>query len=162
MRVLLERGRPAEILLVEDNDNDIELTKIGFTESKFVVNLHCVKDGEECIAFLKREGEYENAPMPDIILLDLNMPKMDGREVLSFLAQDELLRKIPVTVLTTSKSEADILQSYNLHCSSYIVKPVDFEQFSKVIQSLSDYWFTLVALPSDFPIIKQKEEQEIT
>lgn len=146
---LIQSGRPAEILLVEDNKNDIELTKIGFEQAKFSVNLHSVLNGEECMTFLRKEQHYANVPTPDIILLDLNMPKMDGREVLTELANDEMLKSIPVIVLTTSHSEIDVLNSYNLHCRSYIVKPVGFEQFTKVIKCLSDYWFTLVVLPTN-------------
>ncbi|MBS0288612.1 MAG: response regulator [Proteobacteria bacterium] len=148
MNSTLQSGRPAEILLVEDNENDIELTKIGFEQSRLAANLHCVLNGEECMAFLRKESPYVNVPTPDIILLDLNMPKMDGREVLEEVSKDDSLKRIPIIVLTTSKSEFDVLTSYDLHCNSYIIKPVGFEQFSKVIRSLSDYWFTLVVLPS--------------
>lgn len=140
-------GRPAEILLVEDNDNDVELTKIGFRRSKFRVNLHHVQDGEECLAFLRKEGKYAGVPTPDIVLLDLNMPRMDGREVLAEISKDEGLKQLPIVVLTTSGADEDILASYRLRCSSYIVKPIDFDQFAKVVQGIADYWFTLVVLP---------------
>ncbi len=140
--------RPAQILLVEDNENDVELTKIGFQRARFAVNLHHVPNGEECMAFLRREGKYADAPMPDLILLDLNMPRMDGREVLQEITADDTLKHLPVVVLTTSDAEKDVLMSYRLRCNSYIVKPVGFENFSKAIQSLGDYWFTLVVLPS--------------
>lgn len=149
MSSVLARGRAAEILLVEDNDNDVELTKIGFRRAKFAVNLHHVANGEKCMAFLRREGEFGSAPTPDLILLDLNMPRMDGREVLEAVNGDERLRHLPIVVLTTSDAEKDVLMSYRLRCSSYIVKPVDFDNFAKVIQSLADYWFTLVVLPPD-------------
>jgi CheY-like chemotaxis protein len=143
----LVRGRPAEVLLVEDNDNDAELTKIGFKKAKFAVNMHHVPNGEECMAFLHKEGKYSAVPTPDLILLDLNMPRMNGREVLQQVSGDESLKHLPIVILTTSNAEKDVLMSYKLHCNSYIVKPVDFENFSKVIQSLTDYWFTLVVLP---------------
>ncbi|WKE64731.1 response regulator [Gallaecimonas kandeliae] len=147
MNDMLNRGRPAEILLVEDNDNDVELTKIGFQRTRLAVNLHHVPDGEECMAFLRRQGQYAEVPTPDLILLDLNMPRMNGREVLQAISEDPELRHLPVVVLTTSDAEKDVLTSYRLRCSSYIVKPVDFENFAKVVQSLTDYWFTLVVLP---------------
>jgi CheY-like chemotaxis protein len=144
---LLARGRPAEVLLVEDNDDDAELTKIAFKQAKFAVNLHHVLNGEECMAFLRKEGKYAAAPTPDLVLLDLNMPGMDGREVLHGVARDERLKHLPIVILTTSNAEEDVMTSYKLGSNSYVVKPVDFENFSKVIQSLTDYWFTLVVLP---------------
>ena len=147
MRNLLRSGRPAEILLVEDNENDVELTRLGFERAQFAVNLHHVPDGEECMAFLRKEGPYAERPNPDLVLLDLNMPRMDGREVLAEVSKDEKLRHLPIVVLTTSDSEWDILTSYRFRCSSYIVKPVDFASFSRVVETLSDYWFALVVLP---------------
>lgn len=141
------RGRPAEVLLVEDNDNDVELTRLGFKHAKFAVNLHHVADGEECMAFLRKEGQYANAPIPDVVLLDLNMPRMDGYEVLEEINHDEGLSSLPVLVMTSSDADTDIIKSYKLHCSSYIVKPVGFDNFAKAIQSITDYWFTLVVLP---------------
>ena len=146
--MIASEGRPAEVLLVEDNDNDVYITRKGFDEAKLTLNLHHVSNGEECMEFLRKEGRFTNVPTPDLILLDLNMPVMDGREVLSEIVKDEQLRKLPVVVLTTSHGEQDILDMYNLRCSSYIVKPVDFSQFQRVIQQLSDYWFTVVVLPS--------------
>jgi two-component system response regulator len=140
-------SRPAEILLVEDNDNDVELTRMAFVKSKLLVNLHHAKDGEECMAFLRQQGKYADAPAPDIILLDLNMPRMDGREVLKEISEDLSLRHLPVVILTTSAEESEILKMYELRCSSYIVKPVNFDQFMRVIQSLADYWLTVVVLP---------------
>lgn len=149
MSNVMAHGRPAEVLLVEDNDDDVELTKIGFKRAKFAVNLRNVRNGEECMAFLRKEGKYADAPTPDLILLDLNMPRMDGREVLEEVTHDEHLNHLPIVVLTTSDAHKDVLMSYKLRCNSYIVKPIDFQNFSKVIQSLADYWFTLVVLPSE-------------
>jgi CheY-like chemotaxis protein len=145
----LLNGRPAEVLLVEDNDNDAELTRLGFENAKFLTRLHHVWNGEECMAFLRKEGKYTAAPTPDLILLDLNMPRMNGHEVLREVASDERLKHLPIVVLTTSDADADVLKAYELSCKSYIVKPVGFENFAKVIQSLTDYWFTLVILPSN-------------
>ena len=145
----LNSSRPAEILLVEDNENDVLLTRQGFKRAKLMVNLHHVRDGEECMAFLRRQGDYADAPTPDLILLDLNMPRMDGREVLAELMADDYLRHLPVVILTTSSEEQEILSMYKLRVSSYIVKPVDFEQFLRVIRMISDYWFTVVILPPD-------------
>jgi two-component system response regulator len=147
MNTPLTTSRPAEILLVEDNDNDVELTRVGFKKSKLAVNLHHAKDGEECMAFIRKEGKFADAPTPDIILLDLNMPRMDGREVLAAISKDESLRHLPVVILTTSQEEQEILKMYQLRCSSYIVKPVDLNQFIRAIQSFSDYWLTVVVLP---------------
>jgi chemotaxis family two-component system response regulator Rcp1 len=143
----LMHTRPAEILLVEDNDNDAELTRIAFRRAKLAVNLQHVTNGEECMALLRHEGRYASARTPDLILLDLNMPRMDGREVLAELEKDERLRHLPVVVLTSSKGEADVLASYKLKCSSYLVKPISFDGFAQMIQALHDYWFTLVVLP---------------
>jgi CheY-like chemotaxis protein len=144
----LANGRPAEILLVEDNDDDVELTRQGFQRAKLLVNLHRVEDGEKCLAFLRKQGEYQNAPTPDLILLDLNMPKMGGREVLAEMIKDDHLKGLPVVILTTSEQEQEILKMYNMRCSSYIVKPVDFEQFLKVVRAIAEYWFTVVVLPN--------------
>lgn len=143
------RGRPAEVLLVEDNDNDVELTKVSFRRSKFSVNLHHVPNGEECMAFLEKQGKYVGVPTPDLVLLDLNMPRMDGREVLEALGRDDRFKHLPVVVLTTSEADKDVLMAYKLQCRSYIVKPVNFEGFAKAINSIVDYWFTLVVLPSE-------------
>jgi len=144
----LANGRPAEILLAEDNDNDVELTRQGFKRAKLLVNLHWVKDGEECLAFLRKQGEYIHAPTPDLILLDLNMPKINGREVLAEIMKDESLKSLPVVVLSTSEEGEEILKMYKMRCNSYIVKPVDFEQFLTVVRSIADYWFTVVVLPT--------------
>jgi two-component system, chemotaxis family, response regulator Rcp1 len=145
----LARSRPAEVLLVEDNENDALLTRKGFERAKLMVNLHHVRDGEECMRFLRKQAEYADAPTPDMVLLDLNMPKMDGYEVLSQIVQDECLRHLPEVILTTSAEEREILDMYRLRCSSYIVKPVDFYQFLGAIRMIGDYWFTVVVLPTD-------------
>ena len=144
----LEGIRPAEVLVVEDNADDVELMRISFQRSYFAVHLHHVTNGEDCMAFLRREGEWAQAPRPDLVLLDLNMPRMDGREVLEQVVQDPKLRNIPIVVLTTSNDEPDVVAAYDLRCSSYIVKPVDFEKFVRVVRGIADYWFTLVVLPS--------------
>ena len=141
-------GRPANVLLVEDNRDDVELTRLGFLRAKLHVNLHHVPSGEECMAFLRKEGEHAEAPRPDLVLLDINMPRMSGIEVLRETDRDETLRDIPMVVLTSSSADEDILKCYKLRCSSYLVKPITFESFTKLIQSLGDYWFTLVVLPS--------------
>jgi two-component system, chemotaxis family, response regulator Rcp1 len=144
---VLVRGRPAVILLAEDNDNDVELTKLGFQRARFAVDLHHVPNGEECLAFLRKQGPYANAPAPDIILLDLNMPRMDGIEVMREMSEDESLQHFVTVVLTSSKADEDVMRSYKLRCNSYLVKPINFEAFAKMIESLGDYWFTLVTLP---------------
>jgi two-component system response regulator len=148
MNSTLNGSRPAEILLVEDNENDVFLTREGFSRAKLAVNLHHVENGEKCMNFLRRSGSYASAPVPDLILLDLNMPVMNGREVLEEIVNDESLRRLPVVILTTSAADRDVLDLYKLRCSSYITKPVDFTQFQKLIQEFTDYWFTVVVLPS--------------
>lgn len=135
------------ILLVEDNPGDAELTMEALADSKIEVDLHVVEDGLKAIAFLRREGDYVQAPQPDLILLDLNLPGRDGREVLADIKGDEELCVIPIVVLTTSKAEEDILKSYSLHANCYISKPVDFAQFSKVVHSIDQFWFRVVKLP---------------
>jgi two-component system, chemotaxis family, response regulator Rcp1 len=140
--------RAAEILLVEDNENDVELTRIGFKKSKLLLNLHHAKDGVDCMNFLRQQGEYAAAPRPDLILLDLNMPRMNGHEVMAEIVADKALRDLPVIVLTTSTDEEEIRRMYGLRCSSYIAKPIDFLKFMGVVQSLVDYWFTVVSLPA--------------
>ncbi len=137
-----------EILLVEDNPADIELTRQGFLEAKVNHNLHVARDGKEALSFLHREGKFADATRPDLILLDLNMPKMDGREVLRKIKTDDQLKTIPVVILTTSDATEDILKAYSLHANSYMTKPMDFDQFvTEVSKGVSDYWFTLVKLP---------------
>ena len=138
---------PIEILLVEDNPADVRLTQEALKEEKLRNNLHVVRDGVDALAYLRREGKYEKAVRPDLILLDLNLPKKDGREVLTEIKNDEKLKTIPVVVLTISNAEADILKSYNLHANCYIQKPLDLIQFSKVVKSIQDFWLTIVKLP---------------
>jgi two-component system, chemotaxis family, response regulator Rcp1 len=149
-------GRPAEILLAEDNENDVELTRQGFKRAKLLVNLHHVRDGEECLAFLHKQGKYSNAPTPDLLLLDLNMPKIGGREVLAQMVADERLNSLPVVILTTSEEHEEVLKMYKMRCSSYIVKPVDFDQFLRVVRAIAEYWFTIVVLPTGVPAEKAK------
>src|SRR6267143_4112938 len=140
-------SRPVEILLVEDNLGDARLTREALKEGKVYTNLHWVKDGVEALDFLYRRGAYKDAPKPDIILLDLNLPKKDGREVLQEIKADERLMRIPVVILTTSKAEEDGLKTYTLHANGYVTKPVDLEQFIKVVQSIDNFWLTVVTLP---------------
>ena len=136
-----------EILLVEDNPGDHRLTQEALREGKVYNNLHWVQDGVEALEFLKRRGKYADSPRPDIILLDLNLPKKDGRQVLSEIKGDEELRSIPVVVLTTSKAEEDVLRSYDLHANCYVTKPVDLDKFIVVVQSIDRFWLTVVTLP---------------
>jgi chemotaxis family two-component system response regulator Rcp1 len=138
---------PIEILLVEDNLGDVRLTKEALKEGKVYNNLHWAKDGVEALEFLRREGPHKDAPRPDIILLDLNLPKKDGREVLSIIKNDQQLKHIPVVVLTTSKAEEDVLRSYELHANCYVTKPVDLDKFIVVVQSIDRFWLTVVTLP---------------
>jgi two-component system, chemotaxis family, response regulator Rcp1 len=140
-------SQAVEILLVEDSPTDVLLAKEALECSKIVNHLHTVSDGVEAMAFLRREGKYEHAPRPGLILLDLNLPKKDGREVLAQIKTDDKLKRIPVVVLTTSKSEADVLKAYGLHANCYIVKPVDFEKFAGVVLSIEHFWFAVVTLP---------------
>jgi len=140
-------GEPVEILLVEDNAGDYRLTKEALKEGKVYNNLHWTQDGVEALDFLNRRGKHASAPRPDIILLDLNLPKKDGREVLSEIKRDEDLRKIPVVILTTSKAEEDVLKSYDLHANCYVTKPVDLDKFIVVVQSIDRFWLTVVTLP---------------
>ena len=136
-----------EILLVEDSPGDVRLTREALNDSKLRNNLNVTKDGVEAMAFLRREGDYANAPIPDIILLDLNLPRKDGREVLAEIKDDEVLRHIPVVILTTSDDEQDILRSYDLHANCYITKPVDLNRFIQIVKSIEDFWFSIVKLP---------------
>jgi CheY-like chemotaxis protein len=138
---------PIEILLVEDNPGDVRLTKEALKEGKVYNNLHCAKDGVDALEFLRREGKHAKAPRPDIILLDLNLPKKDGREVLSVIKNDDQLKHIPVVILTTSKAEEDVVRSYNLHANCYVTKPVDLEKFISVVQAIDRFWLTVVTLP---------------
>ena len=136
-----------DILLVEDNPADIDLTKEAFEECKFANNLHIVSDGENALAFLRKESNFRDKPRPDLILLDLNLPKIDGREILAEIKNDDKLKQIPVVILTTSESKEDITEMYKLHANCYITKPVDINQFIKVVQSIGDFWFAIVKLP---------------
>ncbi len=142
-----KRGRPVIILLVEDNPGDVLLTEEALQEGKVCNDLYVAEDGMEAIAFLRREGKYEDMPRPDVILLDLNLPRMDGREVLAEIKADPDLKRIPVVILTTSSADEDILKSYDLHANCYITKPVDLDQFIEVVKSVEDFWFTIVKLP---------------
>ncbi len=141
-------AKPIEILLVEDNEGDVGLVEEVFEDAKIRNILHVAEDGEEAMLFLNKEKPFADAPTPDIILLDLNLPRKDGREVLEEIKTDDKLKRIPVVVLTTSKAEEDIVKSYDLHANSYITKPVDFDQFIKVIKSIEDFWLEVVRLPS--------------
>ena len=138
-----------EVLLVEDSPGDVRLTREAFKDAKVHISLHVAADGAKAMAFLKREGEYANAPRPDLILLDLNLPKKDGREVLAEIKVDPALKTIPVVVLTTSSSEADILRSYQLHANCYITKPVGLEGFLTVVKSIDSFWLSVVRLPHE-------------
>lgn len=138
---------PIDILLVEDNPADVRLIIETLKEEKIYNALHVVEDGEEALAFLRKQDKYTNVERPDLILLDLNLPKIDGRDVLRVIKTDETLKTIPVVVLTVSKSEEDIWKSYQLHANCYITKPVDLEQFSKVAKAVQEFWLTIVKLP---------------
>jgi len=140
--------KPIDILLVEDNPGDARLAKEALKDSKLKNNLFIVNDGEEAMKFLKKENPYEDVTRPDLILLDLNLPKKDGREVLKEIKTDENLKRIPVVILTMSKAEEDIFQTYNLHANCFITKPIDLDQFIKVVQSIENFWLTIVKLPN--------------
>jgi CheY-like chemotaxis protein len=144
-------GKPIEILLVEDNPADVRLTQEALKEGKVRNNLHIARDGIEAIEYLRRVGKHASSPRPDLILLDLNLPRKDGREVLADIKADPELKAIPVVVLTTSAAEADIFKSYKLHANCYITKPVDLDQFVQVVKSIDDFWLTVVRLPTEAP-----------
>ncbi len=139
---------PIEILLVEDNPGDVRLTVESLKENKVRNNLNTVGDGVEAMAFLRREGKYSHAPHPDLILLDLNLPRKDGREVLGEIKADGDLRRIPVVILTTSKAEEDVIRTYDLHANCYVTKPAGFEQFTIVVKAIENFWLTIVKLPA--------------
>ncbi len=143
-----EDSPPVEILLVEDNVGDFRLTQEALREGKVYNNLHWVKDGLEALDFLRRRDTHANAPRPDLILLDLNLPKKDGREVLAEIKTDADLQTIPVVVLTTSQAEEDVLRSYHLHANCYVTKPVDLDKFIQVVQSIDRFWLTIATLPA--------------
>ena len=142
-------GRPIEILMAEDSVDDIEIAREALKDGKVRNNLNAVRDGVEAMAYLRQQGEFSTVARPDVILLDLNMPRMDGRQVLEAIKSDPDLQKIPVVVLTTSEADEDILRAYELHANCYIAKPVDMEQFSKVVCSIEDFWFSVVRLPPE-------------
>jgi CheY-like chemotaxis protein len=146
--VTQEQYDAVEILLVEDNPGDVVLTKEALAEAKVRNNLHVVNDGVEAMEFLRHQGRFGDVVRPDLILLDLNLPRKDGRDVLAEVKADKDLRRIPVVVLTTSKAEADIIKSYDLHANCYVSKPVDLDQFIEVVRSIEDFWFSIVRLPS--------------
>lgn len=140
--------RPVDILLVEDSPTDVLLAQEALEHAKVLTNLHVATDGVEALDYLHQRGEFANATRPDLILLDLNLPRKDGREVLQEIKADEQLKRIPVVVLTTSKAEEDILKVYGLHANCYVTKPVDFEQFVQVVKAIESFWFTIVSLPN--------------
>lgn len=144
-----ERVRPVEILLVEDNAGDVRLTMEALKEAKVFNKLTVVKDGIEALSLLRRQGAHAQAARPDLILLDLNLPRKDGREVLAEIKADDNLKRIPVVILTTSQDEQDVLKTYNLYANCYITKPVDLEQFITVVKSIEDFWLGIVVLPKD-------------
>ena len=142
-------SRSIEILLVEDNPGDARLTIEAMRDAKLSNRLHIVEDGVEAMQFLRREGRFGDAPRPDLILLDLNLPKKDGREVLAEIKSEPSLKRIPVVVLTTSRAEEDVLRTYDLHANCYVTKPVDIEQFIKIVKQIDEFWFKLVTLPGE-------------
>jgi len=146
--IIGEKSRPVEILLVEDNPGDVRLTVEALKEAKVSNNLSVVGDGQDALSYLRREGQFQDAARPDLILLDLNLPRMSGREVLALIKEDSDLKRIPVVILTTSEAEQDILRSYDLHANCYITKPVDLEKFITVVKSIEGFWLTVVKLPA--------------
>jgi CheY-like chemotaxis protein len=147
MRAIGGESMPKEVLLVEDSPGDVRLTKEAFRDANSSIHLHVVSDGVEAMAFLRREGDHARAPRPDLILLDLNLPKMDGREVLANIKQDAGLKTIPTVILTTSEAEADILKSYQLQANCYLTKPAQLDAFESLVKSINDFWLTKVKLP---------------
>ncbi len=147
MTAPVEPIMPIEVLLVEDDPGDVLMTQEAFEEHKVRNKLNVVSDGEEALAYLRQEGKYADAPRPDLVLLDLNLPRIDGREVLANIKEDEDLRRIPVVVLTTSQADEDILRSYSLHANAYVTKPVDFERFITVVRQIDEFFVTVVKLP---------------
>jgi two-component system, chemotaxis family, response regulator Rcp1 len=143
------RTKPIELLLVEDSEADVRLTMEALLEAKVRNRLWVVEDGVEAMEFLRQEGRHTQAPRPDLILLDLNLPRKDGRQVLKEIKSDESLKRIPVVVLTTSKSEEDVLRVYDVHANCYITKPVDFNRFMEVVKSIENFWLTVVTLPDE-------------
>jgi chemotaxis family two-component system response regulator Rcp1 len=152
MKLIGEAGMPIEVLLVEDSPGDVRLTREAFREANRGIHLHVASDGVEAMAFLKRKGTNVHSPRPDLILLDLNLPKMDGREVLAHIKEDESLKLIPTVILTTSVAEEDIVKSYQLHANCYLSKPVQLEAFESLVKSINDFWLTKVKLPQQTQI----------
>ncbi|MGM0588974.1 MAG: response regulator [Bacteroidota bacterium] len=146
----MQKNRPVEILLIEDNEADVRLTREGIKEAKINNNLSVVRDGEEAMDYLHKRNGFEDVPRPDLVLLDLNLPKKDGREVLEEIKSSEDLRRLPVVVLTTSEAEKDIVKSYELHANCYVTKPLGLDQFVEVIKAIEDFWFSIVKLPEEF------------
>ena len=142
-------SKPIEILMVDDNPGDIDLAREALEEGKVSNTLHIAHDGIEALAFLRRQGKYAAVPRPDLILLDLNMPRMSGQETLAEIKKDSTLMRIPVVILTTSQAERDVTASYNLHANCYIIKPVDFGQFMSVVKAIDNFWLSVVKLPSE-------------
>lgn len=147
MKAIGRKGAPTEVLLVEDSPGDVRLTQEAFRDANQSIQLHVASDGVEAMAFLRREGVHDRAPRPDIILLDLNLPKMDGREVLALIKEDENLKTIPIVILTTSEAEVDIVKSYQLHANCYLSKPVQLDEFESLVKSINSFWLTEVSLP---------------
>jgi chemotaxis family two-component system response regulator Rcp1 len=143
------QAEPVEILLAEDNPGDAKLTRKALEQGKVINNLHVVTDGVDAMAYLRQEDEYADRPRPDLVLLDLNMPRKDGREVLQDIKSDEDLRRIPVVVMTSSEAEEDIVQSYDLHANAYVTKPIDFDGFLDVVRSLEQFWLSVVKMPPE-------------
>lgn len=140
---------PVEILLAEDNSGDVTLTRKALEKGNIINNLHVVTDGVEALAFLNQEGAYADKPRPDLVLLDLNTPRKDGRDVLEAVKNDDQLKRIPVVVMTSSEAEEDILQSYDLHANAYLTKPVDFDGFIDIVERIEDFWLTVVKMPPE-------------
>ncbi len=140
-------SRAIEILMVEDNPGDVRLTREALKDAKVLVALNVATDGDAALKYLRRQPPHESATRPDLILLDLNLPKRDGREVLAAIKSDESLKRIPVVILTTSRAEEDVMRAYQLNVNCYVTKPVDFEQFTRIVQAIEDFWLTIVTLP---------------
>lgn len=147
MKIIGRDGDPIEVLLVEDSPGDVRLTQEAFRDANRAIHLHVACDGVEAMAFLKHEGAHSRAPRPDLILLDLNLPKMDGREVLAHIKEDATLKTIPTVILTTSEAEVDVVKSYQLHANCYLTKPVQLDDFEALVKSINDFWLTKVKLP---------------
>ena len=141
-------SKPIEILLIEDNEGDVFLTKRAFKQARIINNIEVARDGELAIQMLNKQGEYKDNKKPDIIFLDINLPKKDGKQVLAEIKANDNLKRIPVIILTSSKAEQDVLKTYDLHASGYIVKPIDISQFHEVVSAIEDFWFTIVTMPS--------------